>query len=430
MKTSCVLFKAVIFALCITIVSQGQNWDRNNGRVTLQKSTDSVGIGVSPTQKLEIQGGIKINNAAGTQAEIRISPTGTASQIRNSIQTAIDAFSGTGGVVILSKNWYVVDGTIFIRQGVMLKGDGMLATTLQINSNATITSIIQMENSSNVGDLGIYYYTQQRVAGQIGICCNALNSKIQNVFVTGFDIGINLPMWSDIVEKSSITSCNIGINIVRPDSDPTPCANNNLIQKCIIQDSYICGIRIRGVGNQIFGNDIDIDTAGWNGRGIRSIGIEIQAPAANSFCNANYIAGNYMEGNALHISISANGNKIIGNWFERPRSWSTAFSFFNGSDASSSGNEIIGNTDMQNYNTVGYSYKDFMLSEKIGIGIVSPDTTLHINGAIALGPTGGPKILSGPNAPKVTAPNGSLYLRTNGTGPNLYVRQNGAWVSK
>jgi hypothetical protein len=42
----------------------------------------------------------------------------------------------------------------------------------------------------------------------------------------------------------------------------------------------------------------------------------------------------------------------------------------------------------------------------------------------------GPSITQGDGAPAVTQPNGSLYLRTDGTGPNLYVRENGAWVAK
>jgi hypothetical protein len=50
-------------------------------------------------------------------------------------------------------------------------------------------------------------------------------------------------------------------------------------------------------------------------------------------------------------------------------------------------------------------------------------------GNISVG-SSGPQILSGSGAPAGSAPNGSLYLRTDGTGPNLYVRQNGAWVSK
>jgi hypothetical protein len=37
---------------------------------------------------------------------------------------------------------------------------------------------------------------------------------------------------------------------------------------------------------------------------------------------------------------------------------------------------------------------------------------------------------SGAPAPSVTAANGSLYLRSDAAGPNLYVMQNGAWVAK
>lgn len=42
----------------------------------------------------------------------------------------------------------------------------------------------------------------------------------------------------------------------------------------------------------------------------------------------------------------------------------------------------------------------------------------------------GPVIISGSGAPSVSVPNGSIYYRTDGTGPNLYVRENAAWVSK
>lgn len=40
------------------------------------------------------------------------------------------------------------------------------------------------------------------------------------------------------------------------------------------------------------------------------------------------------------------------------------------------------------------------------------------------------KIATGTGAPTVPHPNGSIYLRSDGTGPNLYVRQNGVWVAK
>lgn len=48
---------------------------------------------------------------------------------------------------------------------------------------------------------------------------------------------------------------------------------------------------------------------------------------------------------------------------------------------------------------------------------------------VALTPDG-PSVTTGAGVPAETQPNGSLYLRTDGTGPNLYVRENGAWVAK
>lgn len=42
----------------------------------------------------------------------------------------------------------------------------------------------------------------------------------------------------------------------------------------------------------------------------------------------------------------------------------------------------------------------------------------------------GPTITTGRGAPSGPQPNGSLYLRSDGTGPNLYARENGAWVAK
>jgi hypothetical protein len=49
---------------------------------------------------------------------------------------------------------------------------------------------------------------------------------------------------------------------------------------------------------------------------------------------------------------------------------------------------------------------------------------------VLVGASGSPTITSGSGVPASSQPNGSLYLRTDGTGPNLYVRENGAWVAK
>lgn len=43
---------------------------------------------------------------------------------------------------------------------------------------------------------------------------------------------------------------------------------------------------------------------------------------------------------------------------------------------------------------------------------------------------GSPTITYGIGAPAGEEPNGSVYLRTDGAGPNLYARENGAWVAK
>jgi len=80
------------------------------------------------------------------------------------------------------------------------------------------------------------------------------------------------------------------------------------------------------------------------------------------------------------------------------------------------------------------AYEGYVLSAlsngNVGIGTTSPATALQVNGAITVGGAGAPQIVSGTLAPTISLPNGSLFLRTDGTGPNLYVRQNGAWVSK
>ncbi len=49
---------------------------------------------------------------------------------------------------------------------------------------------------------------------------------------------------------------------------------------------------------------------------------------------------------------------------------------------------------------------------------------------IFMGGTSGPTITFGTGVPGTTEPNGSTFHRSDGTGPNLYVRENGVWVSK
>lgn len=54
---------------------------------------------------------------------------------------------------------------------------------------------------------------------------------------------------------------------------------------------------------------------------------------------------------------------------------------------------------------------------------------LEVSGKIS--PSGStPTWTAGSGAPSASEPNGSIYSRTDGTGPNFYVRENGAWVAK
>jgi hypothetical protein len=73
-------------------------------------------------------------------------------------------------------------------------------------------------------------------------------------------------------------------------------------------------------------------------------------------------------------------------------------------------------------------------SEKVGVGTTSPDTKLHVNGAITLGAAGGPQIKTGGGAPNNNdgAPVGSLYLNTNGgANTTLYVKTaSNVWTAK
>ena len=49
-------------------------------------------------------------------------------------------------------------------------------------------------------------------------------------------------------------------------------------------------------------------------------------------------------------------------------------------------------------------------------------------GKFLLGSSSGPSVTQGTGAPSASEPNGSVYHRTDGTGPNVYVRENSTWA--
>jgi hypothetical protein len=83
-----------------------------------------------------------------------------------------------------------------------------------------------------------------------------------------------------------------------------------------------------------------------------------------------------------------------------------------------SGNYFSGNgTDVELQNSDRILFRDNRLA--------------NVNGVFISGTSAGSVLyMTGTGAPSVTAPNGSTWIRTDGTGPNLYVRENGAWVAK
>lgn len=88
-------------------------------------------------------------------------------------------------------------------------------------------------------------------------------------------------------------------------------------------------------------------------------------------------------------------------------------------------NDVVGQTTMVFSTANGEVMR--LRNGNVGVGTTSPQSALDVNGVVTVS---GVTIRAGSGVPSVTAANGSLYLRTDGTGPNLYVRENGAWVPK
>ena len=98
-------------------------------------------------------------------------------------------------------------------------------------------------------------------------------------------------------------------------------------------------------------------------------------------------------------------------------------------ESSSAG--MTGSADLNFTNAyAGNTWMTIKNSGNMGIGTVNPDTKLHVNGAITLGGTGGPQIISGSGAPSAALPNGSIYINTSGgSNSTLYVRVAGQWMN-
>lgn len=106
--------------------------------------------------------------------------------------------------------------------------------------------------------------------------------------------------------------------------------------------------------------------------------------------------------------------------------WSATF----GDSTAESGSNVGSDFTLDRYNDAG-TYIDSPLSIKRSTGVLTLSTSMVIGGS------GGPKVLSGSGTPEsaVTAPVGSVYLRTDGsTSTTLYVKTSGTgntgWTAK
>jgi hypothetical protein len=92
----------------------------------------------------------------------------------------------------------------------------------------------------------------------------------------------------------------------------------------------------------------------------------------------------------------------------------------------------LGNRTSQFWTTAGNTLKRIYHDGpgvEVGSSLIATGQVRGASGLNAGGSTG-PDFTTGSGVPSASKPNGSVYQRTDGTGPNLYVRENGAWVAK
>ena len=151
------------------------------------------------------------------------------------------------------------------------------------------------------------------------------------------------------------------------------------------------------------------------------------------------VVGKVSASTKIRLVGSAAGYFIIGNAGSGHAS-AIEFHTGNGSTASSRRWWIGKGQAAESGSNAG---SDFFISRYAddGSGLGSPVTISRATGKVTIGSVGttagielgssGPTITTGTGAPSHSAPNGSVYLRTDGTSTTtLYIRAAGVWVAK
>ena len=250
-------------------------------------------------------------------------------------------------------------------------------------------------------------------------------TKVSGTAITAADTGtVTNAMLAGSIAASKIT----GTAITAADSGTvtsTMIANSTIVNADISPSAAIARSKISGLPTSSTDNAV----ARFDGTGgaVQDSGVAIADNNTVSGVNNLYFAGTlFGDGGAASSMLVANANAGV----------STDVRLRSG------GNErwIIQKTnEAESGSNAGSNFRLYRRADD-GSGLSYPITINRATGKITFGDVGsaaglemgasGPTITTGTGAPSHSAPNGSIYLRTDGTASTtLYVRAAGAWTA-
>jgi len=172
--------------------------------------------------------------------------------------------------------------------------------------------------------------------------------------------------------------------------------------------------RFDGTGGALQGSGVTIDDSN-NVSGVA----DFVTSKASNYWRLNCTSGN---GN-VYFDVAAGAQMAVMYRTAGLNRW-----FVGKTSTAESGSDAGSNFLIYSYNDSGSG-----IGNCLEINRATRKVTIHAPGATAgleMG-SGGPTITTGTGAPSHSAPNGSVYLRTDGgSGTTLYVRESGSWVGK
>lgn len=336
-----------------------------------------------------------------------------------------------------------------------IEGSGKASTVFRFTGTGT-HGIISYEGSQVIKNIWITRNNSDHTASGAAIALLGEANRIENCMLTRFYHGVYLNgnPWSN-----SIVNCDIRGNtngIVTEGGD----ANNFTIERCRIICNAMYGVWLRSPSGAPYPRSMAVriinNTLEQNGRSAVNIESATGVVIANNYFESNeWSVANDDAGSTKDANIrlaETNGGQIrnisiLDNYFGN---------FYYGDGHNSSFEAVQPDatkksspTDKQNLASwritagtvgnlrqAGNYYVDYTVNTDPALpnkGFsdsfrYSPETIL--SGTNAYSVFGKVRIYSGAGVPTMTAPQGSLYLRNDGSTPAFYVRQAGYWVGK